>query len=137
MDCIPILASPEIWAQDLSILGVGEWEATVASILFQHWAAIGHDPQEISLTFQTVKEGTGSRPLSRVLQYAWKEEKPVLTGWVNKSRLMPATGTGSVLGDLAKYVLSSWSSPPDMELAGVVCKNPPHEGYSVGDPQKG
>ena len=134
MDCIPILASPEIWAQDLSILGVGEWEATVASILFQHWGTIEHDPQEVSLTFQTIKGEGGTRPLTRVLQYTWREGKPVLTGWVNKSRLMPAEGTGSVLGDLAKYVLSSWSSPPDMELTGVACRTPPFEGWLVGEP---
>lgn len=128
-----IVAFPEVWTCDLCVSGVGEWEATVADLLFLHWQKTGHDPQEVSLTFETVKTGDHRRPLKRTFKYAWKNGVPVLVGWVNKSFLTPTKngGAGSILGDVSKYILSSWSAPPDVLLTGFECKNLPFGGWSA------
>lgn len=127
-----LVAFPEVWTCDLCVSGVGEWEATVADLLFLHWKTTGHDPQEIRLTFETVKNEVQRRPLKRIFVYAWKNGVPILTGWYNKSFLTPMKdgGSGSVLRDVSWYILSSWSTPPDVLLTGFKCKNLPFGGWS-------
>lgn len=128
-----LLEGEPVWSSlDLCIQGSSAWQATLVDLLFRHWGAIGHDPQEASFEFDTYQQTGHKRKLTRVLHYQWVDGKPVFQGW-SAPRKPPHSGrgSGSVVGDLHRFVLSSWSEAPEVTLntPGCRCTNVPFGGW--------
>jgi hypothetical protein len=126
-----LLEGEPVWSSDLAVADSTTWQATLVDLLFQHWNVIGHDPEEASFEFEAIQQVGNRRRLQRVLHYKWEEGKPVFVGWSSKKGIVSGTGTGTVVGDLYRFVLSSWTQPPEVtfETLWTCCKNAPFGGW--------